>query len=160
MRSLLVVARREPQEKRDLELGALVQSRIELMKRARRAARDRGAPEGDARVVTDADAVSRVVDNLLRNAIDASPDGGEIRVRIRAGVGDDAHVELVVEDQGPGVAPDREQADLRAVLHHQAGRAPASGSGSRAPSSRRTAARSSTRATATRTRFLVTLPAA
>lgn len=40
------------------------------------------------------------VDALLQNAIDASPDGGEIRVHAEAGP---ASVSLIIEDDGPGL---------------------------------------------------------
>jgi len=48
----------------------------------------------------DADAISIVIDNLLRNAIDHSPKGEAVVLRI----GPDRRV--VVEDRGPGVPPD------------------------------------------------------
>jgi signal transduction histidine kinase len=43
-----------------------------------------------------------VLDNLLANALEASPPGGA--VRIRAAAGDDG-LEVVVEDEGPGMDP-------------------------------------------------------
>lgn len=45
----------------------------------------------------DADAISMVIDNLLRNAIDHSNSGEQIMVRI------ESEQQLVVEDRGPGV---------------------------------------------------------
>lgn len=44
-----------------------------------------------------------IVDNLLSNAIKYSPAGGEIRLSLRK---DGGHMELEVEDDGPGVDPD------------------------------------------------------
>lgn len=56
-------------------------------------------------VVAQADAqrLRVVVDNLVSNAIKFSPDGGKVRVVVRA-EGSDAVIE--VSDQGPGVAPE------------------------------------------------------
>ena len=56
---------------------------------------------GDA--VFDPDQLKQAVDNLLRNAIDASPDGGRVRLEARRGVSD--HV-IDVVDEGPGIPAD------------------------------------------------------
>jgi two-component system, OmpR family, sensor histidine kinase ChvG len=48
--------------------------------------------------------LGRVITNLLDNAISFSPDGGVVAVRARR-VGDE--VEIVVDDDGPGIPPDR-----------------------------------------------------
>ncbi len=53
----------------------------------------------DVRADVDADAISIVIDNLLRNAIDHAPRGTQVDVRIEPGL-------IVVEDRGPGVPPD------------------------------------------------------
>ena len=54
-------------------------------------------------VSADPDKVSRIILNLVSNAIKYSPDGGEVVLSAR-GVGPE--VELVVEDQGLGIPPD------------------------------------------------------
>jgi signal transduction histidine kinase len=59
------------------------------------------AGAGDA--VCDPDQLKQAVDNLLRNAIDASPDGG--RVRLEAGR-DGADAVMTVVDEGPGIPAD------------------------------------------------------
>ncbi len=51
----------------------------------------------------DSDFLKQVVDNLLRNAMEASPPDGWVKVRVRRSGPD---VEIVVEDQGPGVPPE------------------------------------------------------
>jgi len=61
-----------------------------------------------ALVVGEALRLDRVIGNLLDNALRHSPEGGRITVRVQPG---DASVELMVEDDGPGVPPD-EVADL------------------------------------------------
>jgi len=56
-----------------------------------------------APVAFDEDSVRQVIFNLVRNAIEAVPDGGHIVIRVRAGVGT---TELDVEDDGPGIPGD------------------------------------------------------
>jgi signal transduction histidine kinase len=56
---------------------------------------------GDA--VFDPDQLKQAVDNLLRNAIDASPDGGRVRLEARRDGPD--HV-IAVIDEGPGIPAD------------------------------------------------------
>ena len=53
---------------------------------------------GDA--VCDPDQLKQAVDNLLRNAIDASPDGGRVRLEARREASE--HV-IAVVDEGPGI---------------------------------------------------------
>jgi len=55
--------------------------------------------EGDVEQHVDADALGRVLANLLRNSVEASPD---VRVTIRAG-SRGGRLELLVQDDGPGV---------------------------------------------------------
>jgi PAS domain S-box-containing protein len=50
------------------------------------------------------DQISRVLMNMLSNAVKYSPDGAEITISI--GFGDDGVV-VAVEDRGPGIAPDQ-----------------------------------------------------
>jgi signal transduction histidine kinase len=59
---------------------------------------------GVAEALFDPDQLKQAVDNLLRNAIDASPEGG--RVTLRARVTTSGHV-IVVEDDGPGIPPEQ-----------------------------------------------------
>jgi len=53
-------------------------------------------------VITDADRLRRVMENLVENAIKYTPEGG--RVEIVAGPGSDAGTVLEVRDNGPGIA--------------------------------------------------------
>jgi len=53
--------------------------------------------------VFDPDQLKQAVDNLLRNAIDASPDGGRVRIEARREASD--HV-IDVVDEGPGIPAD------------------------------------------------------
>ncbi|MBL8747892.1 MAG: hypothetical protein JNK78_01935 [Planctomycetes bacterium] len=71
------------------------------------AARDAALPAarielvGRGDTIVDADVLSRVVVNLLRNAVEASP---TVHVRVEANVRA-GRLELVVQDDGPGVPP-------------------------------------------------------
>ncbi len=54
------------------------------------------------------DSIRRVIANIVSNAIKYSPDGKRIKIRAeRARIGD--YVEVSVEDQGPGIAPEYQQ---------------------------------------------------
>ena len=55
-------------------------------------------------VCCDAERLRQVVDNLLANAIDHSPDGAAVTVRVAPGDGGRARIE--VADHGPGVPPE------------------------------------------------------
>ncbi len=52
-------------------------------------------------VVAHPDAIQQVLANLVNNAIDAMPDGGQLRITTRS---DDEGVEIRVEDSGTGIA--------------------------------------------------------
>jgi two-component system OmpR family sensor kinase len=61
------------------------------------------APGAEVQAELDADAVAIVIDNLLRNAIDHSPKGEHIVVRVDGGP------RLLVEDRGPGVPAEQRE---------------------------------------------------
>jgi NtrC-family two-component system sensor histidine kinase KinB len=61
------------------------------------------APPSLPPVQGDARQLAWVASNLIGNALRHSPDGGTVRVRARAGVGE---VTVEVEDDGPGVPPE------------------------------------------------------
>ena len=68
--------------------------------------------------------VDTVVYNLLSNALKYTPDGGRVSLRLSQGA--DNSLLLVVEDNGPGISPER-QKDMYAPFMH--GRASAGGMG-------------------------------
>ena len=59
---------------------------------------------GTGSACADVDALGRALDNLIRNAVDASPAGGSVDVEVRDV---DEAVEIRVSDEGPGVLPER-----------------------------------------------------
>ncbi len=87
------------------DLRALAEVAVD---RASNVAKERGvtvelAPGQPVQAELDADAVAIVIDNLLRNAIDHSPKGESIKVRVDDGP------RLYVEDRGPGVPADQRE---------------------------------------------------
>jgi signal transduction histidine kinase len=87
---------------------------------------DAGLP----RVRADRDKVAHVLGNLIGNAIDFTPDGGQVHVGARRARRDAGWVEVVVEDTGIGIDPAhhelifREFAQVdssRARIHHGTG---------------------------------------
>ncbi len=65
---------------------------------------DRWLPDGSFVIMGHEARLGRVITNLLDNAISFSPEGGTVAVRVRR-VGD--QIEIVVDDDGPGIPPDR-----------------------------------------------------
>jgi two-component system phosphate regulon sensor histidine kinase PhoR len=57
---------------------------------------------GDIWAVGDADRLAQVLTNLVRNAINYTPEGGVVSIRLNAGSGD--HVQIAVSDTGPGIS--------------------------------------------------------
>jgi signal transduction histidine kinase len=81
---------------------ALTIARMELSFRLRRVTIDLGSELPPLHA--DQQKLTQVVLNLLRNALQATPEGGSVRVAASTGRGGD--VVLAVEDEGPGVPPD------------------------------------------------------
>lgn len=67
-------------------------------------------PDGSAKAYVDPGQIRQALWNLCRNALDAMPQGGTLRVVAQAGKGEGADgrgvVEIAVEDTGRGVAPE------------------------------------------------------
>ena len=64
------------------------------------------SPAGSCAVEGGEEAVSDIVSNLVVNALEASPSGSTVCVRLGRDVGNAAPVTLAVEDQGPGISPE------------------------------------------------------
>jgi len=91
---------------------------------------DTGVAPGLPRVHADRDKVAHVLGNLIGNAIDFTPDGGEVRVVARRSPQDPRWIEVGVEDTGIGIDPTHHelifqefaQVDAsRARIHHGTG---------------------------------------
>ncbi len=96
---------REPRlEREELSARPLLEELAELC-RAQAAQRGQAleVTGEDARIEADAGALRRAVLNLVRNALQAAPQGGRVQLSVeRRG----ERVALVVEDDGPGVSPE------------------------------------------------------
>lgn len=103
---LLVVASPGLGPRQPVALGALARARVQAL-----------APwsdlrgidirvEGDAAAAVDVDALARAVDNLVRNAVEASPSGGHVEVSVRES---ELLAVIAVADHGPGVPAERTQ---------------------------------------------------
>jgi signal transduction histidine kinase len=102
---LLGAARKGNRAPVPLDLRPLALRRIEA---ARAPATARGislASAGDGCALADPDLVTTALDNLIRNAVEASPRGSEVSVRCSEA---DGAARIDVEDHGPGISPDRE----------------------------------------------------
>jgi PAS domain S-box-containing protein len=65
-----------------------------------------GAPPSGPRVEADRDKLRQILVNLVANAVKYSPAGGRIAVDVKA---DDGHVEILVRDEGLGIAPSEQR---------------------------------------------------
>jgi signal transduction histidine kinase len=93
---------RAPSEVEEFDLGeeALLRLTRERAHAGRRGVQLEVTPRGDLRLRGDREAMMLAVTNLVSNAIDWSPAGGQVRAEL---VGDAAGVSVTVDDQGPGV---------------------------------------------------------
>jgi two-component system sensor histidine kinase HydH len=104
VKDMLSFGRDAPLEKEAVEVGPLVE---EVRKILEEEFRDKGVkfvclcPEVTKPVSMDRDKISHALTNLLHNAIQASPKGKEVRVRVRT---EQDILQLVVEDEGAGIA--------------------------------------------------------
>jgi two-component system sensor histidine kinase HydH len=64
------------------------------------------SPAGSCEVEGGEEAASDIVSNLVVNALEASPAGSVVRVRLAREAGNSTYVTLEVEDQGPGISPE------------------------------------------------------
>lgn len=102
---LLTVSGRRAGPRREVALGELVAQRAAAAG-ALAGERDvRVRTAGSASVTADVDGLTRAVDNLLRNAVEASPAGATVRAEVSA---DAQGAAVRVIDAGPGVEPARE----------------------------------------------------
>jgi signal transduction histidine kinase len=101
---LLIVSGRAVGTRAPLDLGALLRARAEALgpwaalRQIAIDVRGRGTAPGDA------DALARAIDNVLRNAIEASPAGAAVEASVD---GDGERLRVRIADRGEGVVPGR-----------------------------------------------------
>ena len=105
---LLVFSRTTPRAPQTHDVAELTAARASLLTSwaAQRLVSVRASGAGRARI--DGDAVVRAIDNLLRNAIEASPIGATVELEVSS---HDTTVEVRVSDRGMGV-PEAHAAEL------------------------------------------------
>ncbi|HEX8096886.1 MAG TPA: ATP-binding protein, partial [Pyrinomonadaceae bacterium] len=114
VRRLLEFGRARPLELSSLNLSELVRRRAALFDgvAARAGVKTEVRASDEVTVEGDAERLSQVLDNLIQNAIEAMPDGGQLKISCEA-VTDEAGLalaRLTVEDTGRGIPPeDRER---------------------------------------------------
>jgi signal transduction histidine kinase len=106
--SLLTVSRAKTMARKQVDLGALADERIARAAAMADRAGVRLARAGEASVQSDPDALAAALDNLLRNAIEASPPGTTVAVRVGT---EEGNVVVDVEDAGPGI-PEARRVEL------------------------------------------------
>ncbi|HEY8080256.1 MAG TPA: ATP-binding protein [Labilithrix sp.] len=100
VKDLLVVSGRRDPTRVDTDLGALARDRVVQLAPWAKERRVAIGVKGAARAAVEADAVARALDNLLRNAVEASPEGGAVEVEIAS---EGAEARITVSDAGAGV---------------------------------------------------------
>jgi len=109
--TMLQVGRPRPPARRGVDLGDLLKAVAEMSQRGLAAAKhvtiECSVPEEPVNAWVDADQVRQVLWNLIKNALQASPDGSIVRVRTAATA--DGGATLAVSDEGQGL--DRNQMD-------------------------------------------------
>lgn len=97
---LLVITGRHVGQKEKADLGVLVRSRVDGLGPWAKERSVRLEVSGQGTAPIDADRAARAIDNLVRNAIEASPANGLVRVSVEQ---EAERVVVNVEDEGVGV---------------------------------------------------------
>lgn len=105
VKALLLVAKKEPISRSDVDLGALARSRAELLRPYAQTHDVTLEVRGEARGVVNADDIGRALENLLRNAIEASPAGSRVEVVVAKAP---SGVTVSIRDWGAGIDQDAE----------------------------------------------------
>jgi signal transduction histidine kinase len=101
---LLIVSGRALGERTALDLGALLRARAEALGPWAALRRVTVATRGGGDTIADGDALARALDNVLRNAVEASPDGATVEATVET---DADGVRVRIADRGPGVPSGR-----------------------------------------------------
>jgi signal transduction histidine kinase len=100
VKALLLVAKKEPISRSDVDLVALAESRAELLRPLARASGVALDVSGRGRAYVNADDIGRAVENLMRNALEASPEGARVEVVVES---EAVGTTIAVRDWGPGI---------------------------------------------------------
>jgi signal transduction histidine kinase len=104
---LLVVAGRRSGPQAEMEVGELVGRRVALLAPWAETKGVTLGVRGAARAMIDPDALARAVDNLLRNAVEASEPGGAVEAVVQRA--EEGTATIAVVDRGPGVPTSRRE---------------------------------------------------
>jgi two-component system, OmpR family, sensor histidine kinase ChvG len=103
-----------------VELGALIGAVVQASRSSGRAKGlrliYRRPAREDVPVMGDARQLVRVIENVIDNACSFSPSGGAVRVTLHSGRIDPEMVEIIVDDEGPGV-PESEREKIFERFH-------------------------------------------
>jgi signal transduction histidine kinase len=97
---LLLVAGKQAGPRRSIEVGRLVRARADALEPWSRARGVDIQVDGEGEAVADPDSVARALDNVLRNAVEASPARAVVGVHVAV---EKDRVAVLVEDRGEGV---------------------------------------------------------
>jgi signal transduction histidine kinase len=101
---LLIVAGRAVGKRAPLDIGALLRARAEALGPWAALLQVVIDVQGDGRATGDGDALARALDNVLRNAIEASPDGATVEATVDE---EGSWLRIGIADRGEGVLPGR-----------------------------------------------------
>lgn len=114
----------------DTDLGALLfeaSDRAYPHAKRRQISVESDVPEEPVFCEVDAFALSRAIDNLLGNSIKFAPEGSVVRLALE--LPDPGKVRIVVDDEGPGLPPERRDSPFARFGAHDKSAGPSSGLG-------------------------------
>jgi len=118
--ALIDTARPRPPNKTPLDLQAHLQHVVAMLQKQAQAKKIQLILHATQAVVVDADQdqMTQVLVNLLMNAIQILPEGGQVALQLEA---DDSHAHMTVADNGPGVPPAQQDHLFEAFFTQRAG---------------------------------------
>lgn len=118
--ALIDTARPRPPNKTPLDLQAHLQHVVAMLQKQAQAKQIQLTLHASQAVVVDADQdqMTQVLVNLLMNAFQILPEGGQVALQLEA---DDAHAHMTVADNGPGVPPAQQDHLFEAFFTQRAG---------------------------------------
>ena len=118
--ALIDTARPRPPNKTPLDLQAHLQHVVAMLQKQAQAKQIQLTLHASQAVVVDADQdqMTQVLVNLLMNAIQILPEGGQVALQLEA---DNAHAHMTVADNGPGVPPTQQDHLFEAFFTQRAG---------------------------------------